>query len=283
MINFAISFFGILGATLVPIFISLYLISNLRMVRIRYIAAGGIGLTLWFFIDTMGNAAYLDVNESVYPLSTFGGIAHIAIIAVFLAGIATLAILDHLAVPKAHSTGISPQDITKNYSSNRLFIIPLSVALVMGMHGLAEGWSFGSVASSPGTTDLVKMFGDLAALISYPIHKFLEGGIIASVYTCYVARAKGSVRTNWWQIPLLGLLFGGPSVIGAAAGYFVSFDTTYFYSFGVTAAIYAVLRLAEALNPNFQAGENAPIRLGGKIFLALAIGFFLLYGAALLH
>jgi hypothetical protein len=282
LISFGISFFGILGATLIPAYIALYLIPNLRTVPIRYIAATGIGLTLWFWTDTMGDAAYLQVNESVYPLSSFGGIAHAVIMAVFLGGISVLAILDHFAVPKSFSTGTAPQDISKSYS-NRLFIIPVAVALVMGIHGLGEGWDFGSVASSPGVTDLVSTFGNIAALISYPIHKLLEAGIIASAYACYVARVNLPIRKNWWQIPLLGILFGGPSVIGATLGYFVSFDTTYFYAFGVTAAIYAVLRLVQALGSDFQIGTNAPIRFGGKIFLALAFGFFLLYGAALLH
>ncbi len=253
------------------------------MVRTGYIVAAGIGLTFWFWTDTMGDSAYLNVDESIYPLSSFGGFEHVAIISLFLAGIAVLAIFDHFAVSKSSSTRIAPQISMKDYSPSRLFIIPVAVALVMGIHGLGEGWDFGSVASLPAATNLITTFGNLPSVISYPIHKLLEAGIIASMYTCYVARAKETVKRYWWQIPLLGLLFGGPSVLGTAIGYFVAFDTTYFYAFGVTSAIYAVIRLAEALSPKFQSGENPAMRLGGKVFLALAIGFLLLYGAALLH
>ena len=72
-------------------------------------------------------------------------------------------------------------------------------------------------------------------------------------------------------------------MIGASIGYYLSFDTTFFYAFGVTSAMYAVLRLVEAIQPAFKVGQNNPAYLGGRIFLALAIGFFLLYLAALLH
>jgi zinc transporter ZupT len=282
LISFVLGFFGILLGTLIPAYISLYLIPNLKVIDTKYLAAAGIGLTFWFFLDTMLDAAKLDVDESVYPISAFGGVSHIAIVIVFLAGISTLALLDHFVSSNPASNLSLAKEIRKN-SSWGLFVIPFAVALVMGIHGLGEGWDFGSVASSAQTTDLVSTFGNIASVVSYPIHKFLEAAIIALVYTCFVVRAKVSVKRNWWHIPLLGLLFGGPSVIGASFGYFVQFDTTYFYAFGVTSALYVIIRLDEALTPGFQVAENGPLRLGEKVFLALAIGFLLLYGAALLH
>ena len=125
-------------------------------------------------------------------------------------------------------------------------------------------------------------FGGLAPLASYPLHKFLEASIVAAVYAAFVGRSEVSTKAKW-HLPVLGLLFGMPSVIGAAIGYYVSFDTTYFYAFGVTAALYAALRLAEATHPQFKISEKDPSYLGGKIFVAILIGFLLLYGVALLH
>ena len=260
----------------------MYLISNLKFVHIRYIAAAGVGLTIWFFYDTMGNAGSLDEQYSVSPFSAFGGLPHFALIAAFLAGIATLAIFDHYAVPLSNMSQSVKQHIGGQYSKS-LFLIPAAVAAVMGIHGLGEGWDFGSGAALTSTADLTSAFGNLASAISYPLHKFFEAGIVAALYTCYVARTNGSVKTSWWQIPVLGLLFSLPSVIGVSIGYFVAFNTVYFFAFGVSSALYAALRLVEPTNLKFKIGENAPSYLGSKIFLAMSIGFFLLYSATLLH
>lgn len=270
-----------LGATFIPVYIALYLISNLKSIDVRYLAAAGIGLTFWFFFDTMGDAASLDENYSFYPTYLFGGFSHFALIAAFAAGVAALAILDHYAVTISKISK-TIQEHTSGQYSRSLFLIPLALAIVMGIHGLGEGWDTASVAASSSTTSLVDTFGSLPALISYPIHKFLEGGIIAIAYTCYVSRSA-SVKSKWWDIPLLGVFFAGTSIVGVVFGYFVSFDTSYFYAFGVTAALYAALRLVEPIRQDFRIGVNAPSYYGYKIFLSMAIGFFLLYSAALLH
>jgi hypothetical protein len=256
----------------------------LKRIPIKYLSAAGIGLTFWFFFDTMGDASSLDVNNSLYPTSLFGGWSHVAVIIVFAAGLATLAIIDHFAVPRP-----TLGEVTQAPSRNVLFLIPVAVAFVMGIHGLGEGWDAASaVAGAQITTGslvqtLIQAFGDIAAVVSYPMHKFLEAAIIGIVYTIYVVRTGGGMSKRWWQIPVLGLLFGATSVIGSALGYYISFDTIYFYAFGVTSALYAAIRLAEPITSGFQDGKGGPAYLGGKVFLAMGIGFFLLYTAALLH
>jgi len=287
LISYAISILGILAATLIPAYVALYLVTNLRTIPTRYIAALGMGLTFWWFFDTMGDAAALDSNQAIYPFSSFGGAAHFAIIFTFAAGIAALAIIDHFAVPNqavAERVSLAARPNGGSQLSKfgfSIVLIPIGVAAVMGIHGLGEGWDFASVASAVQTNNLVDAFGGVNAIISYPLHKFFEGCIIAAVYTCYVVRS-GVPKANW-HIPVLGLFLGFTSVIGAAIGYSVSFDTTYFYAFGVTAAFYAMLRLVEAVNLRFKVGETAPTLLGWKIFFAAGLGFFLLYTAALFH
>jgi hypothetical protein len=278
--------FGILAVTLIPALLSLYLVSNLKTIRTRYIAAAGIGLTFWWFFDTLGDAAALDSNQAIYPFSSFGGLAHFSLIATFAAGIAVLAIFDHFAVPSSVTAGGAEVQSGANTSSTSkyaksLILIPIGVAAVMGIHGLGEGWAFASAAAAVPTSSIVDAFGGVNAIISYPLHKFFEGAIIGAVYTIYVARSNSPKAR--WHVPVLGLLLGFTSVVGAAIGYTVSFDTTYFYAFGVTAAFYAMLRLVEAVNLRFKVGENAPTFLGWKIFLVVGIGFFLLYSAALFH
>jgi hypothetical protein len=282
MIGYGVAVGSILVATLLPAYIALYLIPNLKRIPTRYIAALGVGLTFWFFFDTMGDASQLDVNEAVYPIDQFGGYIHILVICAFIAGITALAIFDHFAVPRASMSSASSSAGGMSSSSKALVLIPIAIAAVMGIHGLGEGWDFAATAAQSSTASLVDTFGTFAALVSYPIHKFCEAAIIGAAYTVYVSRGETSVRKGW-HIPVLGLLFGLTSVIGASIGYYVSADTTYFYAFGVTSAMYAVLRLAPAAYPKFATGDKTALYLGPKIFLALAIGFFLLYTAALLH
>ncbi|HZW57496.1 MAG TPA: hypothetical protein VFF30_14510 [Nitrososphaerales archaeon] len=277
MVDFATSVVGILAATLIPAYISLYLVTSLASrIHVRYIAAIGVGLTFWYFFDTLNDAAQLDVNSSFG-----GGLPQLGLIVAFVLGLATLAIFDHFAVP----------DRNAGYSTTKsaalLFLIPAGIAIVTGIHGLGEGWDFGSAASQA-SNSLVDAFGGLSAVASYPLHKFLESAIIAAAYAAYLGGRKSSggtvaTRRSWWHLPVLGLFFGIPGAIGTSIGYFISLDTTYFFAFGVTSAIYAALRLVEAINPSFKVGENAPIHLGWKVFLAVLIGFFLLYSAALLH
>jgi hypothetical protein len=287
MIPLSFIFLGILGTTLVPAYIGLYLVSNLRFVRTRYVAAAGVGLAFWFFYDTMGDAASLEENNSVYPPYLFGGLPHFALIGAFVAGVAALAIFDHFAVSAPRSQGGTSDASRAN--PRLLFLIPVALAAVMGIHGLGEGWDAASaVAGAPfnGASildSLIQAFGTVPAVVSYPIHKFLEASIIGAAYTCYVSMSGGVVKTKWWDIPLLGILFGGPSVVGATLGYYVPVDTTYFFAFGVTSALYAALRLVEPTRAGFKVGVDAPSYLGWKVFLAMAVGFFLLYGAALLH
>jgi hypothetical protein len=279
---------GISVATLVPAYVGLYLITHRGLLQTRIIAAFGVGLTLWYFFDTMGDATSLYSNYPAYPPDLFGGWPHFAVIATFAAGVAVLAILDHYAVPRSEPPSAMMGFAESRYSS-LIFIIPAAIAVVTGIHGLGEGWDASSAVSSAPTNAtsitgaMIQAFGNVPALVSYPIHKFLEALIIGAAYACYVSGSNGVVKTKRWHIPLLGALFGVPSVLGAAFGYYISIDTTYFYAFGVTSALYALVRLGEATSMDFKIGVNAPSYLGPKIFLAMAVGFFLLYGAALLH
>ena len=274
MIGYALTVLGILGATLVPVYIALYLVTNLRAIPTRYLAAAGVGLVFWFFFDTLGNAAQLDVNQSFT-----GGSSHVGVVIAFVAGVSVLGLFDHFAVPRP-TEEVNASASARGSNSKALFLSPLGVAAVMGIHGLAEGWDFGSAAAVVSGNTLADAFGGLSPLVSYPIHKFLEASIIAIVYLAFVGRGNATAK---WHLPVLGLLFGFTPVVGASIGYYISQDTTFFYAFGVTAALYSALRLVEATHPRFKIGDGNPSYLGGKIFVALVIGFFLLYGAALLH
>ena len=275
LISFSFALFSIAGITFLVEGIALYLVTSLNFIRTRYIAAAGLGLSLFFWYDTINDAIQLDVNQEFT-----GGWPHVAHVLVFAAGFVALVIFDHFAVrrPASSATGNnSPSTPPK-----ALFLIPVAVASVMGIHSLAESWAFGSTAVY--ATNLVSTYGGILALISYPLHKFFEATIIAILYAVYVKRSN--IAKEWWHLPLLLLLFSVPTLIGVSIGYQLynsSFDITYFYAFGVTSAVYAVLRLVEPVNLKFKLGENAPAYLGWKIFLAVFIGFMFLYIAGLFH
>jgi hypothetical protein len=294
-LNFALAVGGITAGTLIPAYIALYLFPNLRSVPTKYLAALGVGLTFWFWTDTIGDATYLDVNAAAYPPSAFGGLPHFLVIFAFVLGIVVLAIFDHFAVPTPASyegihsgitttSGVSTSSVAASYATGALFFVPVAVAAVMGIHGLGEGWDFAGVAAGvSGTADIVTAFGGWNPIVAYPIHKFLEAGIVSIVYSIYVERC-GIAKRAKWHLPVLGLLFGLTSVIGSMVGYFVPLDTTYFYAFGVTSGIYAAIRLAGPLISNTKGSAGIiPSHLGAKTFLFVGIGFFLLYSAALLH
>ena len=276
LVDYATSVLGILGATLIPAYVALYLVNGLSFIRIRYVAAAAIGLSFWFFLDTILDSTELGVNSGFT-----GGISQAGLLIAFILAIITLAIFDNYAVPEEKSSSTINVVSTKRPNNLLLYLIPVAVAAVMGIHGLGEGWDFGS-AAAPAPASLVDAFGGWGAVASYPIHKFLEASIIGVVYSAYVGRSE--LPKAKWHLPVLGLFFWLPSVIGAAMGYYVSLDTTYFFAFGFAAAFYAVIRLVEVMHPqNFRIGETAPSYLGWKIFLALAVGFLLFYTAALLH
>src|SRR5271167_3525155 len=131
MLGFAETFGATLGAFLVPTFVSPLIASAAaRYISPRYLAAFAIGLYLWFYSDTIGDASLLGVSEGFT-----GGVFHVALWAVFVIGLLVFFSLDG----RMFAEGIP---------GNVGFAIPLLVAVAIGIHGIGEGEALGAAAAT---------------------------------------------------------------------------------------------------------------------------------------
>jgi hypothetical protein len=264
MLGFAVSFSGWLGATAIPAFLGLLIITSMgRRVKGKYLAAFAMGIFMWFFVDTIGGSANLDVNAGFA-----GGVDQVAIVALFVMGaLSFLSISGDLFSPGSEVGAMS-------------LTVPVLVAVAVGMHGFGEGTAFGFTAASTPSASLLDAFGGLTAGVAYALHKALEPMMIGACYAVYSnGRAKNASR-HLADIFLLTSLFVMPSLIGATTGYFVNYDATYFFALGTGTSIYAALRLARPLFANMEAAASTE---SVKIALLLVFGFLCIYLAALFH
>src|SRR3989475_12749636 len=83
MLGFPDSFLPWTAATLIPAFLGLVIIVSAgNFLRAKYLAAVAIGIFLWFFVDTIGGAAGLDVNSGFS-----GGGGQLALSGLFVIGL----------------------------------------------------------------------------------------------------------------------------------------------------------------------------------------------------
>jgi hypothetical protein len=265
MLDFVSSFLGWLGATAFPAFVGLLIITLAgRLVEGKYLAAFGMGIFMWFFVDTIGGSANFIVNAGFA-----GGIDQVAIVALGVIGI-----LFFFSVGGGDL--FSSQSVVRGAS----LTIPLLVAIAVGIHGFGEGTSFGITASSTQSASLLDTFGGLNAGVAYVLHKLLEPMMIGACYVVY-AKDRAKVTSIFLRdIFLMAVLFVIPSLNGAATGYFINYSASYFYGLGTGTSIYALLSLAR---PLFVNNTDTGSRESVKMALMLTFGFLCIYFAALFH
>jgi uncharacterized membrane protein len=270
MIAFGVSFVEFLLATFVPIYFGIFFLvalSNATRVETRYLSAYALGLLFWFFFDTLNDAAQLEVNQG-YSLD-FG---HIGLVVLFIIGFLLFTLLGG-RLSKINDPA------TKNPFSLLLAIL---VGVGMGCHGIAEGIEFGGLAAGTEASNVLDAIGGIGGGIAYILHKLLESTIVIVVFIV-LARANGvSFRKQLWQTAIIGLVFGIPSAVGEVAGYSVPIDSSWFYALGAGAALFVVLQV---IRPIFAANKESEITYSQwvRISVAMILGFFLLYAAALFH
>ncbi len=266
MLGFAESFLPWTASTLIPAFVGLLLISLVGLkLQARYVAAFAFGILFWFFVDTITGAASLDVNSGFS-----GGVGQAARVGLFVIGL-----LFFFSVDRNRNI-FSPQLAVGKYG----LAIPLLVAAALGVHGLGEGAAFGGTAALTTSTSLLDTFGGVSGGVAYVLHKALEPMIIGACYYAYSnQRAKNAIG-RLRDLAVLSIIFVIPSLIGATSGYYLIYDSSYFYSLGTGTAIYAAARLFGPMFNN-TIGTNSKESISMAVLITL--GLLTIYFAALFH
>jgi hypothetical protein len=271
MLGFLDSFLPWTVATLIPAFVGLFVIALAgNFVKGKYLASFALGIFLWFFVDTIGGAGGLDVVDAFSA-----SLAQVGTVGLFLVGALLFFLADH------NRNIFSPNLAIGKYGLD----IPLLVAASIGIHGLAEGAAFGALASQPTSTSLLGAIagptgGGVNAVVAYLLHKGLEPMMIGACYCVYAREQSRKVLGRLEDLVLLTAVFVVPSLVGAASGYYLNYNVSYFYALGTGTSVYALIRLAGPLFDNTQpTSSKDPI----KMALLIALGLLVIYFAALFH
>ena len=232
-----------------------------RYLRPSYFLAFSLGVLLWVFTDVIDEAGKIDVEASFS-----GGLEQATIIVLFVIGIVSFLCVDRstFSAVVSDAGGI---------------LAPLLFAVAVGVHGLGEGIAFGAVSATSPFDSLVIAFGGEAAGAAYVIHKFLEAMAIGSFYLLVLDSRATRPSVHFRNIAALTAVFIVPSIAAMAVGYYVQFNSVYFFSIGTGALLYAMLRLGAPLFTSVPLGRWGSFKTG----LWFTVGFLLVYFAALFH
>lgn len=263
MLAFTFSFLAWIGATAGPAFAGVLMIMLVgKFINSKYLAAFGLGIFLWFFVDTIQGSGDLEVNAGFT-----GGAAQVAMVALFAAGVLVFFFFDRGAVPQ-------------ELNLENGLTISLLVAIALGIHGIGEGAAFGATAVTTPSTSLLDAFGGLTSGVAYSLHKALEPMMIGA---CYLVYSKGHAKGALGLVAnaaLLSVIFVVPSLIGAATGYLAPYPVSFLFALGTGTSVYVLVKLATPLRAVAGAQDSFETI---KVALSLITGFILIYMAALLH
>jgi hypothetical protein len=266
MLGFAESFLPWTASTLIPAFLGLLLIVLVgTKLQPRYLAAFAFGILFWFFVDTITGAASLDVNSGFS-----GGVGQAAIVGLFVVGLLFFFSIDR------NRNIFSPELAIGKYG----LAIPVLVAVALGIHGLGEGAAFGGTAALTTSTSLLEAFGGISGGIAYVLHKALEPVMIGACYCAYTVQQGKTATDRFRDLTLLSIIFAIPSLVGAASGYYLTYDSSYFYALGTGTAIYGAVRL---FGPLFNNSKTIGSKESITMAVLITLGLLTIYFAALFH
>src|SRR3989442_13198064 len=266
MLGFAEGLPPWVAITLFPAFVGLLLVVSVeKVVNQKYLSAFALGIFLWFFVDTIKASGALDVAAGFA-----GGASQVSLVGLFVIGILLFFSTDR------HQKVFSPREAVGKYGVT----IPLLVAVSVGIHGIGEGASFGGTAALTTSASLLDAFGGISSGLAYVLHKVLEPMMIGACYCVYSSQLAKNTADRLKDLAVLSTVFAIPSLVGGVSGYYLTYDSSYFYALGTGTSVYAAMRLA---GPLFSTVQSVSQKETIKIALSLALGLLAIYFAALFH
>jgi zinc transporter ZupT len=234
--------FGLIGflVGVVPVALGLLWLPSLRRARPEWLAA--------FMALTAGLLTFLALEALSEALELQGALPS----ALGGAGIVLL--------------GFALSYLTLTFVSRSLAALATLVAIGIGLHNFGEGLAIGTSFA----------FGELALgtflIVGFMVHNVTEGLGIATA-------AAEEKRVAWGRLALLGLVAGGPAILGAWVGGYVRSDVlgVLFFAAAAGAAAEVVVEVARWLRSRAPGGLTSGYALGG--FLA---GVTIMYVTGLL-
>ena len=240
-----------------------------------FLSAVAVGILLFLFWDVLSAAiAIIEVSlhEAVAGTGTWGRFAILAAVGAVGLSASLLALVAYerwlgsrgtssVAPGAASVAELAGQPAT---TSRRQLAILIAVGI--GLHNFAEGLAIGQSAAA----------GELAfagtLVIGFGLHNATEGfGIVAPL-------AGGPVRPTWAFLVALGLIGGGPTVLGTLLGQAVVNETLSVVFLGLAAGsiLYVIIEL---LGINRAFGLKVVATSGILVGLFLGLGTDLILGA----
>jgi zinc transporter ZupT len=251
-------------ATFVPLLIGLAspkLLGRFRSPHTKvWLVAFSAGVIFWFFIDVMGDAVQLDINQGFG-----GGYIHVALALSFAIGVAVLFGLEKRFSRTRTMPSTAQHAQITSVAADITFAIAAVAALGIGFHALGEGMDIG--ASLPKALNILDAIGGAYPGVAYVLHKFLEGFVIGTFAT--VAGA-----TTMRKFGILAALSGTPTIMGFFLGLPATLDSSYTFALGGAGAVYVEMKLVPVLARS------------GRFYVAilpLLLGFYAMYTAGLFH
>jgi hypothetical protein len=284
MVDLATSFAVGSLATFIPLYLGVFapnvlvrLWKNPKL--LTFLAAASAGIIFWFFLDVMGDAALLDVNQGFTgSVTQTARLTQAVLIILFPVGLGILLALERKFSSKSSRGSqqlVAETGTTSPKFMGFTFAVAAVSALAIGFHALGEGTAIGG--SIPSQPTILEAIGGVLPGVAYILHKLLEG-LVIGVFA--VLAASNSPR----KLGYLGLLAGTPTIIGFFLGAWNPFpvdpskfnplNITFFFALGGAGALYIELKLVPLITRN---------RTQYIFVIPLLLGFYSMYLAGLFH
>ncbi|MHB8572932.1 MAG: ZIP family metal transporter [Candidatus Dormibacteria bacterium] len=193
-----------------------------------FMTAVALGVLFFLLVDILGNAgaivtAALDQGRTGHGWTTFEGLAAIYVLG-FVGGLMGLVLFDKLY--RARVTHVAP--------GTKSTVLALLIAVGLGLHNFSEGLTIGA-SSAASHIELA-----LLLIIGFGLHNITEGFAIAAPVS-----ADPDGDRSWRFLGMAGLIGGGPTFLGTAAGYALHADwlQVLFYTLAAGAVVNIIGKL----------------------------------------